>query len=261
MRSHKVIKGVERAPHRALFWAMGYHPAELAQPLVGVVCPANEIVPGHIHLDKVAEAVKAGVRLAGGTPIQFSTIAICDGIAMNHRGMHYSLASRELIADSIESMAEAHCFDALVLIANCDKVVPGMLMAAARLNLPSIIVSGGPMLAGTYRHKKVDLNSVFEGVGAVRSGKMTEQELEALVASACPGCGSCAGMFTANSMNCICESPGYGPPRQRDDSGGKRGPPAPGQGGRHQGDIPVEGGDHPQPDFDGKGFLQRPGPG
>ncbi|NLM22528.1 MAG: dihydroxy-acid dehydratase [Firmicutes bacterium] len=212
MRSHKVIKGVERAPHRALFWAMGYHPAELAQPLVGVVCPANEIVPGHIHLDKVAEAVKAGVRLAGGTPIQFSTIAICDGIAMNHRGMHYSLASRELIADSIESMAEAHCFDALVLIANCDKVVPGMLMAAARLNLPSIIVSGGPMLAGTYGHKKVDLNSVFEGVGAVRSGKMTEQELEALVASACPGCGSCAGMFTANSMNCICEALGMALP-------------------------------------------------
>lgn len=212
MRSHRVTRGVERAPHRSLFLAAGYHPSELERPLVGIANSANEIVPGHVHLPAVAAAVKAGVRLAGGTPVEFSTIAVCDGIAMNHRGMHYSLASRELIADSIETMAEAHCFDALVLVTNCDKITPGMLMAAARLDLPAILVSGGPMAAGEYRGRKVDLNSVFESAGAVRGGRSGEVELEELVQRACPGCGSCAGMFTANSMNCMAEALGMALP-------------------------------------------------
>ncbi len=212
MRSHKVTKGLERAPHRSLFWASGFHPAELDQPLVGIVNSANEIVPGHVHLNVVAEAAKAGVRMGGGTPIEFSTIGVCDGIAMNHKGMHYSLASRELVADSIETMVEAHCLDALVLVTNCDKITPGMLMAAARLDIPAVLLSGGPMLAGQHRGKKIDLNSLFEGVGAVRSGKLTEEELEEIVLKACPGCGSCAGMFTANSMNCIAEALGLALP-------------------------------------------------
>ncbi len=212
MRSHKVVRGVDRAPHRSLFHASGFHPEELKRPLIGIVNSANEIVPGHIHLDSIADAVKTGVRIGGGTPIEFSTIAICDGIAMNHAGMHYSLASREIVADSIELMVEAHCFDALVLITNCDKITPGMMMAAARLNLPAIIVSGGPMLAGEQKGKKIDLNSVFEGVGAVRSGRMSEEELEDMVTKACPGCGSCAGMFTANSMNCMAEALGLALP-------------------------------------------------
>ena len=212
MRSHNVTKGLERAPHRSLFWASGYHPAELERPLVGIVNSANEIVPGHVHLAKIAEAVKAGVRLAGGTPVEFCTIAVCDGIAMNHKGMHYSLASREIIADSVETMVEAHSFDAVVLVSNCDKITPGMLMAAARLDLPAVLVSGGPMLAGESRGKKIDLNSLFEGVGAARGGLISEEELHEMELNACPGCGSCAGMFTANSMNCIAEALGIALP-------------------------------------------------
>lgn len=212
MRSDSVKTGVERAPHRSLFFAMGYHPAELKKPLIGIVNSANEIIPGHIHLDKIAEAVKAGVYEAGGLPLEFSTIGICDGIAMGHSGMKYSLASRELVADSVEAMVQAHRFDALVFIPNCDKIVPGMLMAAGRLDLPSIFISGGPMLAGEFQGKKVDLSNVFEGVGAVKAGRMTEAELEQLELSACPGCGSCAGMFTANSMNCMTEALGMALP-------------------------------------------------
>ena len=212
MRSDVVKKGLERAPHRSLFYAMGYHPLELERPLIGIVNSHNEIIPGHIHLDKIAEAVKAGVRLAGGTPIEFSTIGVCDGIAMGHLGMRYSLASRELIADSVEVMAQAHGFDALVFITNCDKIVPGMLMAAARLKLPSIIISGGPMLAGDYNNQAVDLNSMFEAIGRVKAGKLSEEELAEMEKCACPGCGSCAGMFTANSMNCITEALGLALP-------------------------------------------------
>ncbi len=212
MRSDIVKKGLEKAPHRSLFYAMGYHPAELNKPLIGVVNSANEIVPGHIHLDKIAAAVKSGVYAAGGVPVEFSTIAICDGIAMGHAGMRYSLASRELIADCVESMAEAHAFDALVFIPNCDKVVPGMLMAAARLDLPAVFISGGPMLTGYYDHNTVSLSSVFEAVGAVKAGRMTPEKLAGLEMAACPGCGSCAGMFTANSMNCITEALGMALP-------------------------------------------------
>ena len=177
MRSDKMKKGIEKAPHRSLFKAMGYIDREIEQPLVGIVNSANEIIPGHIHLDIIASAVKAGVRMAGGTPIEFPTIGVCDGIAMNHEGMKYSLASRELIADSIEVMAIAHPFDGLVLIPNCDKVIPGMLMAALRLNIPAIVVSGGPMLAGRMGGRKVDLITVFEGVGGVKSGRMSADEL------------------------------------------------------------------------------------
>lgn len=212
MRSHKVTMGIERAPHRSLFRASGFHPEELKRPLIGIVNSENEIVPGHVNLDKIAEAVKTGVRINGGTPIEFSTIAICDGIAMNHAGMHYSLPSREVVADSVELMVESHCFDALVFVTNCDKITPGMMMAAARLNLPAIIVSGGPMMAGEYNGEKIDLSSMFEGVGAVRSGRITEAELAEMEAEACPGCGSCAGMFTANSMNCMAEALGLALP-------------------------------------------------
>jgi dihydroxy-acid dehydratase len=205
-------KGIEKAPHRSLFKAMGYIDEEIQRPIVGVVNSANEIIPGHIHLDVIAEAVKAGIRMAGGTPIEFSTIGVCDGIAMNHEGMKYSLASRELIADSIEIMAIAHPFDGLVLIPNCDKIIPGMLMAALRLNIPAIVVSGGPMLAGHVGGKKADLITVFEGVGGVKAGKISEDDLKVLEDYACPGCGSCAGMFTANSMNCLTEALGLGLP-------------------------------------------------
>jgi dihydroxy-acid dehydratase len=205
-------KGVEKAPHRSLFKAMGYTQKELDQPLIGIANSANEIVPGHIHLDKITEAVKAGIRFAGGTPIEFSTIGVCDGIAMNHAGMRYSLASREIIADSVEIMATAHPFDGLVLIPNCDKIIPGMLMAAMRLNIPSIVVSGGPMLAGRVGNKPIDLISVFEAVGGIKTGKVSEDELTELEECACPGCGSCAGMFTANSMNCLTEALGMGLP-------------------------------------------------
>ncbi len=212
MKSDAVKKGVQRAPHRSLLRAIGYTNWEMEQPFVGVVNSYNEAIPGHINLRQIADAVKAGVRAGGGTPFEVGTIGICDGIAMNHEGMKYSLASRELIADSVETVVQAHAFDALVLIPNCDKIVPGMLMAAARLNLPTIVVSGGPMMAGKWRGEIVDLNSVFMGVGAVIAGAMTEDELEELETMACPGCGSCSGMFTANTMNCLTEALGMGLP-------------------------------------------------
>ncbi|MDY6972311.1 MAG: dihydroxy-acid dehydratase [Thermodesulfobacteriota bacterium] len=216
MISDNIKKGIERAPHRALFKAMGYTGEELARPLVGIANSANEIIPGHIHLDRVVEAVKAGIYMAGGTPLVFSTIGVCDGIAMNHMGMKYSLASREVIADSVEIMAIAHALDALVLVPNCDKIVPGMMMAAARLDIPSIIVSGGPMLAGDHPNgvpgQKIDLITVFESVGAVLSGNMSKETLSDMEDAACPTCGSCAGMFTANSMNCLTEAIGMALP-------------------------------------------------
>ncbi len=212
MRSDTVTKGLERAPHRSLFKAMGYTDEELSRPLIGIGHAQNDIIPGHIHLDKILEAVKTGVRMAGGTPVSFATIGVCDGIAMGHKGMKYSLASRELIADSVEVMGEAHPFDAMVLIPNCDKIVPGMLMAMLRVNIPSIMVSGGPMLTGRHRGKDVHLVSVFEGVGQVKAGTMDMDELSELEDSACPSCGSCAGMFTANSMNCLTEAIGLGLP-------------------------------------------------
>jgi len=214
MKSDNAKKGLERAPHRALFKAMGYTDIEIERPLVGIANSVNGIVPGHIHLDKIVEAVKAGIYMAGGTPVEFGVIGVCDGIAMNHIGMKYSLGSRELIADSIEVMATAHALDALVLVPNCDKIVPGMLMAAARLDLPAVVVSGGAMLAGRHPRtgKKVDLITVFESVGAVKSGRMTESELLEIEEAACPTCGSCSGMFTANSMNCLTEAIGLGLP-------------------------------------------------
>ncbi|NLA73275.1 MAG: dihydroxy-acid dehydratase [Clostridiales bacterium] len=195
------LEDVSSSPKRSLFKAMGYSDTELKRPLIGIVNSFNEVVPGHIHLQTISRAVKDGVLMSGGTPIEFNTIAVCDGIAMGHRGMNFSLPSREIIADSVECMANAHAFDALVFIPNCDKVVPGMLLAAARLNLPCVFISGGPMLSLDEK----DLNSVFEAVGAYHSGKINEQELLDLECSACPGCGSCSGMFTANSMNCLCE--------------------------------------------------------
>ena len=205
MYSDIVKKGLEKTPHRSLFKASGFTDEEIERPLIGVVSAKNEIIPGHIHLDKIAEAVKAGVRMAGGTPIEFPSIGVCDGIAMGHIGMKYSLASCELIADSIESMALAHGFDALVLIPNCDKIVPGMLIAAARLNIPAVIVSGGPMLSMNFNGKYRDLNTAFEAVGAFKAGQIDENGLLELENAACPSCGSCSGMFTANSMNCLCE--------------------------------------------------------
>jgi dihydroxy-acid dehydratase len=212
MRSDLMKKGLERAPHRSLFKAMGYTDEEISRPMIGVVNSANEIIPGHIHLDIITEDVKAGIRLAGGTPVEFPAIGVCDGIAMGHEGMKFSLASRELIADSVEVMAMAHPFDALVFIPNCDKIIPGMLMAALRLNIPSIFVSGGPMLAGRLEGKTVDLITVFQGVGQVKTKRMSIQELTALEDCACPGCGSCSGMYTANSMNCVTEALGMGLP-------------------------------------------------
>ncbi len=212
MRSDLMKKGVERAPHRSLFKAMGYTDEEIARPLIGVVNSYNEIIPGHIHLRTITEQVKAGIRMAGGTPVEFPAIGVCDGIAMGHVGMKYSLASRELIADSVEVMTVGHPFDGLVLIPNCDKIIPGMLMAALRLNIPAIVISGGPMLAGNLRGKPVDLITVFEGVGAVKSGKMTGRQLKELEDCACPGCGSCSGMYTANTMNCMTEALGLGLP-------------------------------------------------
>lgn len=212
MRSDLAKQGFERAPHRSLFYATGLTPEELARPLIGVVNSYNDVVPGHVHLDKVSAAVKAGVRMAGGTPLEFNTIGVCDGIAMGHPGMHYSLPSRELIADSVEIMAAAHRFDGLVLIPNCDKIVPGMLMAAARLNIPAIFVSGGPMMAGRYQGQDIDVKTMFEAVGEYQAGRMSDEELEALELAACPGCGSCAGLFTANTMNCLTEALGVGLP-------------------------------------------------
>lgn len=211
-RSSVMTSGLEKAPHRSLLYALGLTQEEMGRPLIGVVNSANEIVPGHMHLHTIAQAVKDGVRMAGGVPMEFPVIGVCDGLAMNHAGMRMSLPSRELIADSIEICAVALPFDGLVFIPNCDKVVPGMLMAMARLNIPSIMVSGGPMYAGRRGGAAVDLITVFEGVGKVRSGAMTEAELEDLAQCACPGCGSCAGMFTANSMNCLCEALGVALP-------------------------------------------------
>ena len=209
MRSDNVTKGVERAPNRSLFYALGYTREELERPLIGVVCSQNEIVPGHMNLDKIAEAVKAGIRLAGGTPVEFPAIAVCDGIAMGHIGMKYSLVTRELIADSTEAMALAHQFDGLVMIPNCDKNVPGLLMAAARLNLPTIFCSGGPMLSGRLRDgRRSCLSHMFEAVGAYKAGKLDEAGVEDYEINACPTCGSCSGMYTANSMNCLTEGIG-----------------------------------------------------
>ena len=214
MKSDTVKRGIERAPHRALLHALGWSRADIDKPLIGVINSFTEIVPGHIHLPQIAQAVKAGVRSGGGVPFEVNTIAVCDGIAMNHTGMKYSLPSRELIADSVEIMAEAHAFDALVFIPNCDKIIPGMLMAAVRLNLPAIFISGGPMLAGRRqvngKVEKIDLNTIFEAVGQVAAGKMKPEELEELEELACPGCGSCSGMFTANTMNCLTEALGMG---------------------------------------------------
>lgn len=212
MRSDIVKKGSTRAAHRALFYAMGYTPEDLQKPLIGVVNAFNEIIPGHIHLRDIADAVKLGVTSAGGTPIEFPAIGICDGIAMGHEGMKFPLASRELIADSIESVATAHAFDGLVLIPNCDKIVPGMLMAAARINIPCIVVSGGPMMAGRHGGKDISVSNLFEAAGLYESGKITADELDSLEKAGCPGCGSCAGLFTANSMNCLTEALGMGLP-------------------------------------------------
>jgi len=212
LRSDNVTKGVERAPNRSLFYAMGYTKEELDRPLIGVVSAKSEIVPGHMHLDKVAEAVKAGIRMAGGTPIEVPAIGVCDGIAMGHVGMKYSLASRELIADSVETMAMAHAFDGLVLVPNCDKIVPGMVMGAVRLNIPTVVCSGGPMLAGLVNDQRTTLSKMFEAVGARKAGMITDEELEDFECNTCPGCGSCAGMYTANSMNCLCEAIGIALP-------------------------------------------------
>ncbi|WP_130862765.1 dihydroxy-acid dehydratase [Bacilliculturomica massiliensis] len=211
-RSDNVTKGVERAPNRSLFYAMGYTKEELDRPLIGVVSAKSEIVPGHIHLDKVAEAVKAGVRMAGGTPIEVPSIGVCDGIAMGHLGMKYSLASRELIADSVETMTMAHAFDGLVLIPNCDKIVPGMVMGAVRMNIPTVVCSGGPMMAGLVNGQHTTLSKMFEAVGARKAGLIDDGELEEFENNTCPGCGSCAGMYTANSMNCLCEALGIALP-------------------------------------------------
>jgi len=216
MKSDQVKKGVERAPHRALLKSCGYTTDEINRPLIGIANSANTVIPGHVHLNTLAEAVKAGIYMAGGTPVEFGVIGVCDGIAMNHVGMKYSLGSRELIADSVEIMATAHGFDAMVMIPNCDKIVPGMLMAAARVDLPTIFISGGPMLAGERQSasgpERIDLITVFEAVGAVKSGKMAESDLAEIENEACPTCGSCAGMFTANSMNCLTEAIGLGLP-------------------------------------------------
>jgi dihydroxy-acid dehydratase len=212
LRSHTVTKGADRAPHRSLFNACGFTAEEIDRPLIGVIYAFSEIVPGHVHLDKIAEAAKAGVYMAGGTPILMPVIGVCDGIVMGHGGMRYSLASRELIADSVETMAMAHCMDGLVLIPNCDKIIPGMIMAATRLNIPSVLVSGGPMLAGRHDGKVVNLNNNFEAVGAFKAGLIDEAELGRIEAASCPGCGSCSGMYTANSMNCLSEAIGIALP-------------------------------------------------
>ena len=210
--SDNVTKGVEKAPMRSLFYAMGYTKKELERPLIGVVSAHSEIVPGHIHLDKITEAVKAGVRMAGGTPIMVPAIGVCDGIAMGHEGMKYSLPSRELIADSVETMAKAHQFDGLVLVPNCDKIVPGMVMGACRINIPSIVCSGGPMMSGLVNGEETSLSKMFEAVGSRKAGLIDDQGLCEFEENVCPGCGSCSGMYTANSMNCLCEAIGIGLP-------------------------------------------------
>lgn len=212
MRSDVVKKGASKAPHRSLFKAAGLTEEEINRPLIGVVTAQNDIIPGHINLDKIVEGVKTGILMAGGTPLAFPVIGVCDGIAMGHDGMRFSLASREVIADSIECMAKAHGLDGLVLIPNCDKIVPGSLMGALRVNIPSIVISGGPMLAGNLNNKKCSLSTIFEGVGAYENGKITLKELDEMENKVCPTCGSCSGMFTANSMNCLCESLGIALP-------------------------------------------------
>ncbi len=212
LRSNDAVYGIERAPNRALFYAMGYTKEELDRPLIAVVSAHSEIVPGHVHLDKLADAISAGVRMAGGTPILIPAIGVCDGIAMGHPGMRYSLPSRELIADSLETMVMAHCFDGVVLLPNCDKITPGMLMGAARVNIPSILVSGGAMLAGKVNDKEISLSNTFEAVGANKALMMSDEELQEYEEESCPTCGSCAGMYTANSMNCLSEALGIALP-------------------------------------------------
>ena len=210
MRSDSVKSGMQNVPKRALLRALGLTEEEMTRPLIGVVNSYNEVVPGHMNLDKITEAVKAGVRLAGGVPLEFPAIAVCDGIAMGHQGMKYSLVTRDLIADSTEAMAMAHAFDAMVMIPNCDKNVPGLLMAAARLNLPAIFVSGGPMLAGRVGDLRTSFSSMSEAVGSYTAGKMSQETLEEYECNTCPTCGSCSGMYTANSMNCLTEVLGMG---------------------------------------------------
>lgn len=212
MLSDSIKKGITRAPHRSLLYALGLTKEEINRPIIGIVNSFNEIIPGHIHLNTIAEAVKSGVRSAGGTPLEFNTIGICDGLAMGHKGMKYSLGSRELIADSIESVTMGTAFDGLVMIANCDKIVPGMLIAAVRLNIPTVYMSGGPMLAGDFDRKKLGVDAVFEAVGSIKTGKITEKELDYLEICACPGAGSCSGLYTANSMNCLAEALGIALP-------------------------------------------------
>ncbi|MDO4988228.1 MAG: dihydroxy-acid dehydratase, partial [Synergistes sp.] len=205
MNSDKAKKGYLRSPHRSLLKAAGYTDWEIERPWIGIANAYNAIIPGHIHLRNITEAVKAGIYAAGGLPIEFPVIGVCDGIAMNHEGMKFSLPSREVIMDSVEIMAKAHAFDGLVLVPNCDKIIPGMAMAAAELNLPSVVISGGPMMAGQNKGKTLDLNSVFEGVGQRGAGKIDDRGLQEIEDNACPGCGSCSGMFTANTMNCMME--------------------------------------------------------
>jgi len=212
MRSDVIKKGLARAPHRSLLKALGITDEEMKKPFIGVAQAANEVIPGHLHLKNIAQAVKDGIRMAGGVPFEFSTIGICDGLAMNHEGMKYSLPSRELIADSIEVMAKAHAFDALVLVPNCDKIVPGMIMGALRVNIPTILVSGGPMLAGFHQGKNIALSNVFEAVGKFQTNSISEQELKEVEDCACPGIGSCAGLYTANSMNIWAEAAGIALP-------------------------------------------------
>ena len=212
MNSDQVKTGLKRTPHRSLLWALGCTQEEMDRPFVGVISSYSEIVPGHLHLRNLADGVKAGVRMAGGTPFEANTIAICDGIAMGHDGMKYSLASRELIADSVEAVVAAHAFDAIVLVPSCDKIIPGMLMAAARLDLPAVVVTGGPMLAGRLGKDVLDLNSAFMAVGGVSAGTMDEEQARRIEMACCPGCGSCSGMFTANTMSCLCEPLGLGLP-------------------------------------------------
>ncbi|MBE3113287.1 MAG: dihydroxy-acid dehydratase [Actinobacteria bacterium] len=212
MRSDSMKKGVARLPHRSIFKSLGYTDEEIRRPIIGVVNSANELIPGHMHLDSIAEAVKAGIRIAGGTPQEFSTIGVCDGVAMNHVGMKYSLATREIIADSIEAVSMAHPFDGLVLISSCDKIVPGMIMAALRLNIPSIVISGGPMLAGKFKGEDIDYSTCYEAIGKYKKGKYTDEDLREIEEEACPTCGSCSGMFTANSMNCLSEAIGIALP-------------------------------------------------
>jgi len=213
MRSDKIKKGIERAPHRSLLKADGFTDEEIKRPIIGVANSANEIIPGHIHLDKITEAVKAGIRMAGATPVEFGVIGVCDGIAMGHIGMKYSLVSREVIADSVEIMAQAHQFDGIVLVASCDKIIPGMIMALLRLNIPGLLISGGPMLCGYLPSgEPIDLISVFEGVGEISKGKIDENQFKIIEDEACPGAGSCSGMFTANSMNCLSEALGLSLP-------------------------------------------------